>query len=775
MGAFLGRLEPFLVWLVQTSLQASVLLCLVLLVQWAFRRKLPARWRYGLWVLVLVRMALPIAPQSDLSVFNFINVDLRNTYPSHPADSSAGMAETASLENGQAAGITDQSLRAGGTSTLKPTQAAVNGPPIGLSDSLASQAFTACCHTAWTVFAYIWPVGAMLLIARLAVATVGLRRRTSALPACTDGQVLEMLEAAKVQMGVTMHIPVLVSSSLQSPALAGVLRPKLLLPSGITETLTAEELRYVFLHELAHLKRLDLPVNLLMIVLVILHWFNPLLWYALRRMRADRELACDALMLSRARPEEHKGYGLTLIKLLQTAVCPPALTPGMVGILENSEHIKTRIRMIARFHANADRRSALGAGLLMMLGVVSLTNASTRPAEFLQPASLATLPLNEPAPAPLPEPAAKVQPDANPPAQPNQPASRWGETSPWAGLSGNFGLPITDVNPLAFGMSGRLASSVSDEQPVQGFGRRFYSEDATGLTFTGPRTTVVSVPTGGGWGMNPANDARPGAVSRPGIGQNVLDLIAQPGSVDRSFASNPSPSLWESASGSTDRATISRAPIVSPLQNLIQQLDDESTSESTSHSESTSGPDRPVNPATVWQQAIPPFLVIPSFQFHGHSGNGSSVQSVNTTSSLALFNGCNAVDVGTGTLVVIDMRLVGTIDPGLVNLTISNAVQATLGEGGSTDLFRHFQWNGNSLIPSPARPGTYGPPPLNGGSYSSVPEPATLVLLVIGGLATLRRRRRHNCELQIANCELQIANCELRIADCELRIANCGL
>jgi len=56
------------------------------------------------------------------------------------------------------------------------------------------------------------------------------------------------------------------------------------------------------LHELAHLKRWDLPLGCLVSLLQVLHWFNPILWYGFRRMRADREQACDAMALNRSRP-----------------------------------------------------------------------------------------------------------------------------------------------------------------------------------------------------------------------------------------------------------------------------------------------------------------------------------------------------------------------------------------------------------------------------------------------------------------------------------------
>src|SRR6266404_9827216 len=62
-------------WLLKTTWQASILALIVLIVQWALREKLSARWRYALWLVVLIRLVLPCAPQSGWSIFNYVRVE----------------------------------------------------------------------------------------------------------------------------------------------------------------------------------------------------------------------------------------------------------------------------------------------------------------------------------------------------------------------------------------------------------------------------------------------------------------------------------------------------------------------------------------------------------------------------------------------------------------------------------------------------------------------------------------------------------------------------
>ena len=71
MENLLSSLVGFSAWLFRNSFQASVVIGLVLLAQWVFRKKLSPRWRYALWSLVLLRLMLPVSPQSAFSIFNY--------------------------------------------------------------------------------------------------------------------------------------------------------------------------------------------------------------------------------------------------------------------------------------------------------------------------------------------------------------------------------------------------------------------------------------------------------------------------------------------------------------------------------------------------------------------------------------------------------------------------------------------------------------------------------------------------------------------------------
>ena len=106
------------------------------------------------------------------------------------------------------------------------------------------------------------------------------------------------------------------AGKIASPTVFSFFRPKVLL-SKTYESIKRATITTCFYHELAHIKRNDVAVNWIMYSLILLNWFNPILWYAYFCMREDQELACDAYALTFIDKEEQIAYGHTIITLLE--------------------------------------------------------------------------------------------------------------------------------------------------------------------------------------------------------------------------------------------------------------------------------------------------------------------------------------------------------------------------------------------------------------------------------------------------------------------------
>ncbi|MGD8379701.1 MAG: TonB family protein [Gammaproteobacteria bacterium] len=157
--------------------------------------------------------------------------------------------------------------------------------------------------------------------------------------------------------------PVLINTRLNSPVVAGLLRPVLLLPADFPKRYTAEERRLVLSHEAVHLRRKDNLVIALARLVQALFWFNPLVHVAIRAFRADQELSCDALVLREAGPGKRKAYGRALVKTAATTE-PVAVA----STWHSHKQLKERTMML-KSHRRTLARSISGLILLASLSL----------------------------------------------------------------------------------------------------------------------------------------------------------------------------------------------------------------------------------------------------------------------------------------------------------------------------------------------------------------------------------------------------------------------
>ncbi|ALS28598.1 BlaR1 peptidase M56 [Paenibacillus sp. 32O-W] len=131
---------------------------------------------------------------------------------------------------------------------------------------------------------------------------------------CVDDlNTLNLFEKCKKQLGISKKILVYSSPYATTPFISGVIRPYIILPEI---TLTSEELKYVFFHELTHWKRHDPWLKYLMILVQAIHWYNPIVYLIRRDIDRFCELSCDESVTRSMNREERRGYCSLLLKVL---------------------------------------------------------------------------------------------------------------------------------------------------------------------------------------------------------------------------------------------------------------------------------------------------------------------------------------------------------------------------------------------------------------------------------------------------------------------------
>jgi TonB family protein len=218
----------------------------------------------------------------------------------------------------------------------------------------------------------LWIAGVLLLARRWRAGNVQVKRmRTEALVVAGDDSIAQ--EAASA-MGLSRRVLLLRSREEIVPLAAGLRAPMILLPASAGDW-TGERLRVVLLHEMAHIKRNDCLTQALGELILCLCWFHPLVWLAMRRLRAERERACDDLVLhAGTKASDYAAHLLDLAKSL-----PPArLAAASVSMAAPGFESRLRAILDPRMNRAALTRRAAGiAGLVTAFLLLPL--AAMRP------------------------------------------------------------------------------------------------------------------------------------------------------------------------------------------------------------------------------------------------------------------------------------------------------------------------------------------------------------------------------------------------------------
>jgi beta-lactamase regulating signal transducer with metallopeptidase domain len=151
----------------------------------------------------------------------------------------------------------------------------------------------------WARYAFmLWAAFALAGLARVVVATIQLRKLRSAAVAVDMKSLPSELRKLVDDARKSRSISLLVSQSLEVPTAIGFHKPAIILPAWLLESTPQEELKYILLHELAHLRRRDDWTNLAQKVLKALLFFLPSVWWIERRLSLEREMACDDAVLA---------------------------------------------------------------------------------------------------------------------------------------------------------------------------------------------------------------------------------------------------------------------------------------------------------------------------------------------------------------------------------------------------------------------------------------------------------------------------------------------
>ena len=297
----------------------SGIIIILLISKLIFKNNLSSRMQYNLWLLLLGLLAVPFIPFRLVS-FPQISSWLRSVrnYSASHADVGAN-------------NVMDTGL-SGTTNWMNNFALSVN------KDTPSVTGY---------ILLGIWIVGMLAMMILIIKSSLRLRTIKRSALSLQNPEVRRLYNKCLNEMKIARNIPVYSTAFLKSPIIVGLLKPCIYLPIHLISDYHESDMRYMLLHELQHYRHKDAIANYLMNFAGVLYWFNPFVWFALREMRNDREIACDTSVLKMLEEDDYEDYGNTLINFIEKVSFSPF--PFAANLSGNMKQMKRRIINIASY------------------------------------------------------------------------------------------------------------------------------------------------------------------------------------------------------------------------------------------------------------------------------------------------------------------------------------------------------------------------------------------------------------------------------------------
>ena len=357
-------MERLMTALLELTLPMALVIAVLLAAGPLLGRRFTAKWRYWAWLLIAVRLLLPVGITLPQPVVTLPQPQGEFTYPvsrEEPAPTEpAPVGDPIQVVPGAAENDPYQQIETGITAptgpsaeTPKPAEPAITPTPAG-TRSIPVMEAVGWCWAAGTALFLLWQLGSYLALR----AKLSRSRRP-----LTDEAILAVLEKESAAAGLRKPLPVY-TAAVGSPMIVGAIKPTLLLPEL---ELSTEQLSLVFRHELIHYRRRDIWYKLLLMLANAIHWFNPMVWLMVYAADRDLELSCDEAVVAGRDEAYREEYGRCLLAVVRAGMSRRTLFT--TNFYSGKKTLKNRLATI--LDTTKKRRGTLALAALLLAAAVA--------------------------------------------------------------------------------------------------------------------------------------------------------------------------------------------------------------------------------------------------------------------------------------------------------------------------------------------------------------------------------------------------------------------
>lgn len=340
--------------IIELSIISLVPITVVIITNKILKNRMAYKFQYILYLLIVIRLAVPMLPKTSLSIFNTLEIDKKKDV----------VIDVIANNN-----IQDKFYNERLDFSQLNKDMSIYTTNLQLFDFNITHLFI------------FWLLIVIILAMYNLIAFIRFRNKINLSKPLKNKEVDFILMDIKTTLNINKNFRIVEMDSINSPAIFVSKKTTILLPTGLLQKLKCEDLKNILFHELCHYKRKDaIPIYLSKIISII-YWFNPLVLYALKECKKTLELSCDEMVLSYIGQDKKLSYGYTIISLINhTQNTTPSIAIAMIG---GKKQVTHRIKFIRDFKKKRLPSKVLSLVVIFLLATILFTESTVVASQYI--------------------------------------------------------------------------------------------------------------------------------------------------------------------------------------------------------------------------------------------------------------------------------------------------------------------------------------------------------------------------------------------------------
>lgn len=293
--------------LLEITLLSSVIIILVITIKAIWSDKINVKILSFLWLIVITRLLMPITIESPLHFDSLLPDTIETTEPEESVIYHNNNATNTLFDFPQHTNYGDFN-----PNYTQKANIVIANPSLWEKSINHIKAMSL-----WLWAFIVWITGSIYLLLNSICLGIKFSKKINRTAYTNNCDLNTLLNEAKICVNVHRQIPIFQSIHVDVPVVFGLFKPRIIIPTRLYLSATPAKLKLIILHELCHIKRKDMIINILWLLAKSLHWFNPLVWIAYNMYLNDIELACDDMVISKVSKKDGFKYSQSLLDVVK--------------------------------------------------------------------------------------------------------------------------------------------------------------------------------------------------------------------------------------------------------------------------------------------------------------------------------------------------------------------------------------------------------------------------------------------------------------------------